>query len=223
MFRESLLAEYDHEIAATRRMLAQVPVAAMDWRPHHDSRSFAELAAHLTEVLSWSAAILEYQSFDLSEVTTGWGKPGESEGPGEPGRLGKPGGPGEPGRPGKPGGQDASSGHVGAATAPSAVASPSAAPEPVTNRTSAIERFSLAAAETRRRLDKSDGELTATWVLRQDGREMFALPRAAAFRTFVLAHLVHHRGQLSVYLRLNDIAVPPIYGPTANSARPRQS
>jgi uncharacterized damage-inducible protein DinB len=45
---------------------------------------------------------------------------------------------------------------------------------------------------------------------------MFSMPRVAAFRTFVLYHLVHHRGQLSVYLRLNDIPVPPIYGPTAD-------
>ena len=47
-------------------------------------------------------------------------------------------------------------------------------------------------------------------------QEMFSLPRAAAFRTFVLYHTVHHRGQLSVYLRLNDVPVPAIYGPTAD-------
>ena len=43
-----------------------------------------------------------------------------------------------------------------------------------------------------------------------------SLPRAAAFRTFVLYHTVHHRGQLSVYLRLNNVPVPAIYGPTAD-------
>jgi uncharacterized damage-inducible protein DinB len=42
------------------------------------------------------------------------------------------------------------------------------------------------------------------------------MPRASAFRTFVLYHLVHHRGQLSVYLRLNNIPVPAIYGPSAD-------
>ena len=42
------------------------------------------------------------------------------------------------------------------------------------------------------------------------------MPRTAAFRTFVVNHIVHHRGQLSVYLRLNDVAVPAIYGPSAD-------
>ena len=42
------------------------------------------------------------------------------------------------------------------------------------------------------------------------------MPKVAAFRRFLMYHLVHHRGQLSVYLRLNDIPVPAIYGPTAD-------
>jgi uncharacterized damage-inducible protein DinB len=45
---------------------------------------------------------------------------------------------------------------------------------------------------------------------------MFAMPRVAAFRSFVLSHMIHHRGQLSVYLRLNDVPLPSIYGPTAD-------
>jgi uncharacterized damage-inducible protein DinB len=45
---------------------------------------------------------------------------------------------------------------------------------------------------------------------------MFTLPRIAAFRSFVLNHTIHHRGQLSVYLRLNDVSVPAIYGPSAD-------
>jgi uncharacterized damage-inducible protein DinB len=42
------------------------------------------------------------------------------------------------------------------------------------------------------------------------------MPRVAAFRSFVLNHIIHHRGQLSVYLRLNNVPIPPIYGPTAD-------
>lgn len=205
MFRESLLAEYDHEIAATRRMLAQVPVAAMEWRPHHQSRSFAELAAHLTEVLLWSTAILDHQTFDLADAATLLGQADEA---------------GTPGEPGSPVGS-AESRQMGALPSESAMARPSVVPEKVKGGSSLVEPFTVAAGDVRRRLDKSDGELTATWILRQDGREVFALPRAAAFRTFVLAHLVHHRGQLSVYLRLNDVVVPPIYGPTATSPRPK--
>jgi len=52
--------------------------------------------------------------------------------------------------------------------------------------------------------------------LTRGGQEMFTLPRVAAFRTFVLHHLIHHRGQLSVYMRLNDLPVPAMYGPSAD-------
>ena len=43
------------------------------------------------------------------------------------------------------------------------------------------------------------------------------MPRIAVFRMFMMNHLIHHRGQLSVYLRLNDVPLPSIYGPTADS------
>ena len=76
-------------------------------------------------------------------------------------------------------------------------------------------------AMARALLERSNAELNASWSLLQGGQELFSLPRAAAFRTFVLGHVVHHRGQLSVYLRINDIAVPPIYGPTGDSAARR--
>src|SRR6266545_1700066 len=61
-----------------------------------------------------------------------------------------------------------------------------------------------------------DAEFVAPWTLKKDGREMFALPKAAAWRNLMISHLIHHRGQLTVYLRLNDVAVPPSYGPTAD-------
>ena len=69
---------------------------------------------------------------------------------------------------------------------------------------------------TRQLLDKTDGELSAYWSLRRGDQEIFTMPRISAFRTFVLYHLVHHRGQLSVYLRLTGIPVPSIYGPSAD-------
>jgi uncharacterized damage-inducible protein DinB len=61
-----------------------------------------------------------------------------------------------------------------------------------------------------------DGEMMATWTLRSDGRDVFTLPKAAALRSFLMNHLIHHRGQLSVFLRLQDVPVPPIYGPSAD-------
>jgi uncharacterized damage-inducible protein DinB len=62
----------------------------------------------------------------------------------------------------------------------------------------------------------SDGEFMVQWTLKSGGRTMFSMPRAAVFRSFVLNHAVHHRGQLSVYLRLLDVPLPSIYGPTAD-------
>jgi uncharacterized damage-inducible protein DinB len=56
------------------------------------------------------------------------------------------------------------------------------------------------------------------WSLLAGGEKIFTLPRAAVMRVFVLSHLIHHRGQLSVYLRLLDIPVPSIYGPSADEA-----
>jgi uncharacterized damage-inducible protein DinB len=54
------------------------------------------------------------------------------------------------------------------------------------------------------------------WTMRNGEQVYFTMPKAVVMRSFVLNHIVHHRGQLSVYLRLNDIAVPPIYGPSAD-------
>ena len=84
------------------------------------------------------------------------------------------------------------------------------------SRAEILAAFDASAARTRAALDKSDPELLAPWSLRRGGHEVFTLPRVAAFRTFVLYHVVHHRGQLSVYLRLNDIPIPAIYGPSAD-------
>lgn len=79
-----------------------------------------------------------------------------------------------------------------------------------------LRMFAESTAKTRRQLDRTDGELMAMWSLRRGDQEIFSLPRVAAFRSFVLNHMIHHRGQLSVYLRLRDVPVPPIYGPTAD-------
>ncbi|MSR63902.1 MAG: DUF664 domain-containing protein [Planctomycetes bacterium] len=62
----------------------------------------------------------------------------------------------------------------------------------------------------------SDAELAVPWTLKRRGLVLFTLPRAACIRSFVMNHLIHHRGQFTVYLRLCDIPLPPIYGPTAD-------
>ena len=84
------------------------------------------------------------------------------------------------------------------------------------SRANVLDRFDEAAKQTRTALNKTDPELMAMWSLKRGGQEMFAMPRIAAFRRFVLSHTIHHRGQLSVYLRLNDVPLPAIYGPSAD-------
>ena len=54
------------------------------------------------------------------------------------------------------------------------------------------------------------------WTLRMGDHKIFTLPKVAVHRTFTMNHIVHHRGQLTVYLRLNDVPVPSIYGPSAD-------
>lgn len=60
--------------------------------------------------------------------------------------------------------------------------------------------------------------LLTPWRYRRGGRVVFELPRFVVLRTTALNHLVHHRGQLSVYLRLLDVPLPPVYGPTADES-----
>ena len=62
----------------------------------------------------------------------------------------------------------------------------------------------------------SDERATATWRLFAGSRERFAAPRVAVLRSFLFNHWYHHRGQLLVYLRLLDVPLPSVYGPTAD-------
>jgi uncharacterized damage-inducible protein DinB len=62
-----------------------------------------------------------------------------------------------------------------------------------------------------------DDQLTTPWSLKAGDQTIFTLPRAAVLRSMLMNHIIHHRGQLSVYLRLNDVPLPSIYGPTADT------
>lgn len=64
----------------------------------------------------------------------------------------------------------------------------------------------------------SDETLSGNWKMRSGDTVYFDLPKLIVLRNFVLSHSIHHRGQLSVYLRLNDIPLPSVYGPTADEA-----
>ena len=158
--KDGLLAEFDHEIGTTRRLIERLPDDRLSWKPHVKSMSLGGLATHLTNLPRWGGSILNDASFDLA---------------GAPPNL-----------------------------------------EEKTSRADILAGLDENAAQTRGWLNKTDAELMAPWSLTRGGQQMFTMPRVSAFRTFVLYHLVHHRGQLSVYLRLNDVPVPPIYGPTAD-------
>lgn len=64
----------------------------------------------------------------------------------------------------------------------------------------------------------SDEDMMTTWTFKRGEHVVFSLPRAAVIRSMAMNHLIHHRGQLSVYLRLLDIPVPGMYGPSADEA-----
>lgn len=158
--KDSLLVEYDHEMAATRKLLERVPGNKLAWAPHEKSRSLGGLATHLSAIPAWGHRILSSLSFDLAGA---W---------------------------------------------------PLA--EGTTSVPEILAAFDRSSASTRASMNMTDPEYLAMWTLTRGEQEIFALPRISAFRTFVLYHMVHHRGQLGVYLRLNDVAVPPVYGPTAD-------
>ncbi len=80
-----------------------------------------------------------------------------------------------------------------------------------------LAQFDKNTAAAREALAKaSNEELMANWSLLAGGQKIFTMPRVAVIRSFVMNHSVHHRAQLGVYLRLNDIPVPQMYGPTAD-------
>ena len=66
----------------------------------------------------------------------------------------------------------------------------------------------------------TDGEFDAPWTLKAGGKEMFTMPKASVMRTFVLNHMVHHRGQMTVYLRMLGLKIPSIYGPSGDERPP---
>ena len=89
-------------------------------------------------------------------------------------------------------------------------------PQP-SSRAQVIEAFEKSQAEAVEKLGEfDDAALAKMWSAKKGSRTVTMLPRGAVIRFILLNHLIHHRGQLSVYLRLLDVPLPSIYGPSAD-------
>jgi uncharacterized damage-inducible protein DinB len=160
---ESLLPEFDHEMANTRKTLERVPDEKFDWKPHEKSFPMGSLAGHLANLPSWGSLTLSSDSFDMA-----------------------------------PGGES--------------VKTPA-----LNSGKDVLTTFDENVAATRAAIaSASDQDLFKPWTLLSNGNTILTLPKIAVLRSFVMNHIIHHRAQLGVYLRLNDIAVPSIYGPSAD-------
>lgn len=158
---QSLLPEYDHEMAATRRVLERLPTDKFGWTPHEKSFPLGRLASHVAELPGWIKTTLTTDELDFG----------------------------------------------------------SGAYQPFTAATTEqlLEVFDKKVAEGRAAIvAASDEEFSKSWALRNGDHVIFKQPKAAVLRSFALSHIIHHRAQLSVYMRLNDIPVPSIYGPSAD-------
>jgi uncharacterized damage-inducible protein DinB len=88
------------------------------------------------------------------------------------------------------------------------------------SRKEVLDVFDKGAKEGRAAIVESSNEdLMKSWSLLRGGQTLMTMPKAAVLRGFVMNHIIHHRAQLGVYLRLNNVAVPSIYGPSADEGQ----
>jgi uncharacterized damage-inducible protein DinB len=80
-----------------------------------------------------------------------------------------------------------------------------------------LAHFDKRVSEARAALAKAtDEQMNAMWSMKWEGKTLMTMPRASVLRTMVMNHIIHHRAQLGVYLRMIDVAVPGMYGPSAD-------
>lgn len=161
---QSLLPEFDHEMANTRKSLERVPEGKDDFAPHARSMTLAKLAGHLAEMPMWGLMTIGRDEFDVNPA----------EGPGYQPLL-------------------------------------------FQTRAATLERFDADMKALRQQLAAADDvSMMKPWTLKSGEHTILSMPRVAVFRSFVMNHMIHHRAQLGVYLRLNDVPVPGYYGPSAD-------
>jgi uncharacterized damage-inducible protein DinB len=89
----------------------------------------------------------------------------------------------------------------------------------LTSRQEILDLFDRNVAAARKAITEvKDEDMGAPWTLSQAGKPAFTMPRSAVVRSVVLNHLIHHRAHLCVYLRLNDVPVPGMYGPSGDES-----
>lgn len=99
------------------------------------------------------------------------------------------------------------------------VSGPKYQPYLMTTRAELLAKFDADLKQARESLAAvTDDRMMGTWTLKNNGQTILAMPRVAVLRSFVMNHMVHHRAQLGVYLRMNDVPVPGLYGPSADES-----
>lgn len=162
---ESILPEFDHEMASTRSLVERVPEENADWKPHPKSMSIGGLSLHLANIPTWAVMALNGNEYDVNPVDGSKWTPPVYE-----------------------------------------------------SKEKTLETFDANVSAAREAIaSASDEALQQPWTLKNGGNPVFTMPRIGVLRAFVMSHSIHHRGQLDVYLRLNDVPLPQIYGPTADS------
>jgi uncharacterized damage-inducible protein DinB len=157
---DSLIPEFDMEMANTRRALERVPMDKADWKPHPKSMALGRLAVHLAELPGWATTTVNTDELDFA---SGYNPP-KAE-----------------------------------------------------TTSDLLALFDKNVAQARAALAGAGDEVWhKPWTLRNGDHKIFTLPKIAVHRGFTMNHIIHHRGQLTVYLRLNDVPVPSIYGPSAD-------
>jgi len=164
MISESLLPEFDREMANTRKVLERCPEDKFGWKPHPKSFSMGALATHLARMQEWAVLTMQQDSFDVAP-------------------------------PGEPPYQE----------------------DPAASRSQLLALFDKNVTAARAALaSASDEQFAAKWSLLAAGQTILTMPRLDCIRSYVMNHGIHHRAQLTVYLRLNDVPVPALYGPSAD-------
>jgi len=161
---QTLLPEYDHEMAGCRKELERIPDGRFDYKPHAKSSTLGQLANHLATIPGWLASTMRDTEMEFNDPKV-----------------------------------------------------KAAMPAPVDTRAALLALFDRCVSHGREVLaGVPDSEFAVTWTGKSDGKVVLAMPRIAVYRGFIMNHLIHHRAQLGVYLRLLEVPVPAIYGPSAD-------